>query len=150
MKQCNKCLKTKELVDFHKKKSGSFGVKAECKECCRQWQRQHYNKPENKKKRLDRQSSEKYQLYIRSFRLKTKYGLSLNDYQTMLESQNGVCKTCGTNSPGGRKDTYFHVDHCHKTGKVRGLLCAACNSVLGLVQDNPETLLNLIEYLNVN
>lgn len=147
MKTCNKCNKIKDLKDFHKKKSGAFGVKAECKDCCRQWQKTHYNKPENKKKRLTRQASDKYQLYIRSFRLKNNYGLSLEDYDNMLASQNGVCKTCGTDKPGGSKGVYFHVDHCHKTGKIRGLLCSACNSILGLAKDNTKTLLNLAKYI---
>lgn len=125
-----------------------MGVKAQCIHCCNQWQADHYSKPENKKKRIARQSRPEYQLYIRSFRLKSKFNMSLEDYEQMLKAQHGLCKTCGTDKPGGSKGIYFHVDHCHTTGKVRGLLCSACNSALGLVKDNTNVLKNLIEYLN--
>lgn len=150
MKTCSKCNQIKDLSSFHKKKTGALGVKAECIDCCRLWQSQHYSKPQNKQKRLDRQKKAEYQLYIRSFRLKAKFNLSLDQYDSMLANQNGICKTCGTDKPGGNKGVYFHVDHCHATGKVRGLLCSSCNTALGLVKDNIETLKKLIEYLDVN
>ena len=147
-KTCNQCNQLKDISLFHKKKSGKFGVKAQCISCCNEWQASHYRKPENKKKRIVRQSSPEYQLYIRSFRLKRNFGLSPEDYDKMLIAQGGVCKTCGTDKPGGSKGIYFHVDHCHKTNKVRGLLCSSCNSALGMVNDSIDTLSNLIEYLN--
>jgi len=81
----------------------------------------------------------------RAQHLQRTYGISLDEYQRMLEVQNGHCATCPSDTPGGRGT--WHVDHCHSTGKIRGLLCRACNTALGLVKDNPETLRNLASYL---
>lgn len=147
MKTCKTCKKTKELKYFHKKKGGLLGVKANCGECCKTIDAKYYSTPKHKNKRLERQASPEYQLYIRSFRLKRKYGITLEDYDKMLADQNGACKTCGSKELSNTSDKYFAIDHCHKTGKVRGLLCSQCNSALGLVKDNIETLENLIKYL---
>lgn len=72
----------------------------------------------------------------------------------MLESQGGVCAICGLLPQGkangqARPDHLpnLHVDHCHKQGHVRGLLCSNCNTLLGLAKDDPETLLRAIRYL---
>ena len=75
--------------------------------------------------------------------LKKKYGLTLADYDSMFESQNGACAICG----GQQTYKLLAVDHCHITGKVRGLLCSKCNSILGYVSDNVGTLQNAIKYL---
>ena len=64
----------------------------------------------------------------------------------MLEAQNGRCKICGTDTPMG--NGAFHVDHCHMTNKVRGLLCHKCNVGLGHFNDNISLLSTAILYLN--
>lgn len=80
--------------------------------------------------------------YHRKSSLKVKYGISDNTYNKMLVSQGGVCKICGM------KDTKrLSVDHCHSTGKVRGLLCTKCNTGIGLLQDNSKLLSIAAEYL---
>jgi hypothetical protein len=147
MKTCKTCKKTKELKFFHKKKGGHLGVKTNCSDCCKTIDAKYYATPKHKEKRLERQSKPEYQLYIRSYRLKKKYGITLDDYDKMIKEQKGVCKTCKTNELSSTSDKYFAVDHCHKTGKVRGLLCGPCNSALGMVKENIETLENLIKYL---
>ena len=83
--------------------------------------------------------------YLRKYRLKQKYGLSLEEYDTMLLEQNGCCAICGTDTPGG--NGRFHVDHCHSSNRVRGLLCARCNIGLGFFRDNTVVLARAIEYL---
>ena len=78
-----------------------------------------------------------------------KYNLTEEAYRALEESQNFKCKLCGLH----KKDTRFgvlDVDHCHQTGQVRGLLCGACNKVLGLVKENQTTLLRMIQYLKRN
>ena len=79
--------------------------------------------------------------------LKRRYGISLQEYTDMIESQGNCCATCGATEPGGRWKS-FAVDHDHKTGKVRGLLCKSCNIALGEVDDNLTTLKRMIEYLS--
>lgn len=83
--------------------------------------------------------------YYRNSNLQRNYGITLEDYDDMLLDQKGVCAICGTDDPKGKGR--FHVDHCHTTGKVRGLLCHHCNVGLGHFEDNIERLLDAIEYL---
>lgn len=73
-----------------------------------------------------------------------KFGLSIEHYEGMLSAQDGVCKICG----GINTDsTLLCVDHNHKTGKIRALLCRSCNSALGLFGDSPEMLRKAADYL---
>jgi hypothetical protein len=69
------------------------------------------------------------------------YGMSVADYDAMLQRQRGVCAICG------KSNQALCVDHCHACGKVRGLLCAKCNSALGFCNDDPAHLLAAISYL---
>ena len=80
--------------------------------------------------------------------LKT-YGITLDDYNRMLEEQNHACKICLQPEviKVNGKVKRLSVDHCHKTGKVRGLLCQRCNTTLGQYEDNPVLMKNLISYL---
>ena len=84
--------------------------------------------------------------HIRSQRLLEKYGITLEDFELMLENQNHTCKICATNKPLGVGT--WKVDHCHTTGKVRGLLCNNCNLGLGNFKDNAAVLASAIKYLN--
>jgi hypothetical protein len=68
--------------------------------------------------------------------LKIKYGIELKDYENLLIQQNYCCKICKTKNPGRTGVKRFAVDHCHKTNKVRGLLCMACNTAIGLLNEN--------------
>jgi Recombination endonuclease VII len=151
LKKCNRCKHDLPLSSFHKKKSGKFGVSGKCVDCVAKWQKDYYSE-RNKAKRLERQASEKYQLYVREFRLKNKYGINLEQYEAMLQHQGGVCAICGGQPKGGTSTKYFSVDHCHKTGKVRQLLCNRCNTALGLLNEDKnivQAMANYIEKHNV-
>lgn len=74
--------------------------------------------------------------------LKNRYNISLSDYESMYEKQNGKCAICLIDSNS------LHVDHCHKTNKIRGLLCGNCNKALGLLKDNTDNFLRAMDYLN--
>ena len=76
--------------------------------------------------------------------LKETYGLTLKEYDNLLEKQGGVCKICGKLNVSGQR---LSVDHSHKTGKVRGLLCINCNLALGYLQDNSELAMKVVLYL---
>ena len=79
------------------------------------------------------------------------YGMSNDDYASMHDSQLGLCLICGKESNDLSTDQSSRllcVDHCHKTGKVRGLLCTKCNAGLGQFNDDPELLINAAGYLN--
>lgn len=74
-----------------------------------------------------------------------KYNLSLDQYTRLLQEQNNCCKICCANISDDN-----HIDHCHLTGNVRGLLCRSCNTGLGLFKDNPMFLKNAITYLGAD
>lgn len=74
------------------------------------------------------------------------FGMTPESYAVMLEAQNHVCAICQTNVPVAKKAS-LHIDHCHATGKVRGLLCHHCNVGLGAFKDNVEFLMKAAGYL---
>lgn len=88
-----------------------------------------------RRKRGDMQEKEKNR------KLKKKYGITIEDYKKMVLAQDNLCAICGSNSD--KKS--LHVDHCHKTGKVRELLCARCNTTLGRLNDD----INLIKKMSL-
>ena len=86
---------------------------------------------------------------VKEFKLKRRYGISYEGFMTLKASQGGVCKLCGvdpTTDPT-KKSGSLCVDHCHKTKKIRGLLCRTCNMALGKFKESIPTLQNAIEYL---
>lgn len=85
-------------------------------------------------------------------KLKKLYGITVEKYDALLAEQKCVCAICGSNSSYSRnyKNTRlakFSVDHCHATGKIRGLLCTKCNRALGLMNDSIESVFRMAEYL---
>lgn len=81
--------------------------------------------------------------------LHKRYKISYLEWRRMFEEQNFSCKTCDTpvSMELGNSPSRGVVDHCHESGKVRGILCHNCNRALGLVKDNPETLQRMIEHI---
>lgn len=105
--------------------------KKEKKEKTRLWRSRLGEDPTRKKR------------YIRSSSLKQRYGISIEQYEKMVEEQNNLCYIC-------KKDNFgkpLVVDHNHSTGKVRNLLCRGCNLGLGNANENILILRNMIKYL---
>ena len=88
---------------------------------------------------------------FRNIELKKNFGITLEQYNEMLDSQGGVCAICGnvetTVNHNTKKVQNLSVDHCHTTGKVRGLLCNLCNTGLGKFRENPDFLAKAISYI---
>jgi hypothetical protein len=99
----------------------------------------YYEANREKRKAYEKANREK----ARDAYLRRTYNISLQEYQTMLEGQGGVCAICG--SKGNRKA--LDVDHCHTTGAVRGLLCPSCNKAQGLLKDDEMLVLKMYKYL---
>lgn len=78
--------------------------------------------------------------------LKRQYGITLKEYNKMLKKQGGVCKLCRAK----KNRRALSVDHYHKTGKVRGILCHHCNLALGGFKDNIKVMRKAIKYLEKN
>ena len=126
-KTCSLCRQEKSLDHFYKG-TGRFGKQSRCKDC------------------VNHRSRENQQLYNRRGKLKRQYQLSLEEYDALLSQQNNCCAVCKTKEPGGNSP-HFKIDHDHRTGLIRGLLCNRCNSGLGHFRDNPVTLHAAAEYL---
>jgi hypothetical protein len=81
----------------------------------------------------------------RERKYKSRYGVSTTEYERLLAEQEGLCACCGVSEAdfGG----YLCVDHCHVTGRIRGLLCRKCNTAIGLLGDNLDGLVAAVAYL---
>lgn len=112
-----------------------------------------FNKSDKRKEWKER-AKEQNSEYGKKYWQKTKdkkvhlklYNITLDDYQQMYTIQNGRCSIC--NILEIESGIVLNVDHCHTTGKVRGLLCRNCNTSLGLLEDNIYIIKNLIKYLS--
>jgi hypothetical protein len=93
----------------------------------------------------------KYPDRIKDCKLKERYNITLNQYNEMFQKQNGKCAICGNEESAlhnySKKVQKLAVDHCHKTGKIRALLCRDCNRGLGKFREDILILNNAIEYL---
>jgi hypothetical protein len=85
--------------------------------------------------------------YDLELHMKRNYGVNFSDYDKMLKKQNGGCAICKSPAPNHHKKR-LNIDHCHITGRVRGLLCDACNRALGLFKDSPDIMLKAISYVS--
>jgi hypothetical protein len=137
---CTSCKAEKNLeTAFYKqppsRKTHGGGYLHSCKECVLK---------RNKK------SSQKNKKRIWENKLRYRYGITVEEYEKLLKRQGNSCFICKTKNPSQKRklSNYFCVDHCHKTGKVRGLLCSTCNTALGLLGDSKTNLLEAINYLS--
>ena len=152
-KICSRCSVAQELVSFYSDKRTRDGLTPHCKSChaisvktwqdansakhkanCIAWKRAN---PERAysiwKKYADKNVATRDRIQFKAS-IKRLYGISVEEYGRLLESQSFVCAIC-FESPHGRD---LDVDHDHETGQVRGLLCHKCNRALGLLNDNPD------------
>jgi hypothetical protein len=139
-KECKICkiLKTKE--DYYPCKEYYSKFRPECKECGKRQAIENNKKfpKSSKKNRID-----KYKRY---------YDISIEDYDKMFEKQKGVCKICGLpqkiqTRKDGKIIKNLHVDHCHISKKVRGLLCHNCNFAIGYFKESEKNLINALKYI---
>ncbi len=162
-KKCTKC-GPQPVSEFGKNASKPDGLKTECRVCAKAYFKTYYEDNKQKwaaadaaKRAADpegfkaknRAAGARHRASptntIRLRYLKRRYGISPADYEAMLARQGGVCAICGSRARGS--DRRLHVDHCHATGKVRGLLCFSCNSGLGHFADRRDWLQAADAYL---
>lgn len=122
-KKCYRCQEDKPLEAFAKNKAKPDGLQERCKDCCKS---HYYNSG--------------YTNRQRELALKKKYGMTLLDYDLMVDEQGGQCAIC-------RAEEKLYVDHNHDTGKIRGLLCNTCNRAIGLLKDDSLTIYKAAEYV---
>lgn len=146
MKLCKRCGATKSLEDFHKDKKSKDGHCFYCKECNKSKTRAYYaelDKTAEKQRGKQRSENGAY----RDYQYQKKYGISLEEYNDLLEKQGGKCAICGITREECNDKRALPVDHDHETGHVRGILCHSCNRAIGLLKDSPENLRKAADYL---
>lgn len=140
IRHCNKCNQDKSINNFgtHVRKLKNGDLKqyfnCYCKSC-----RVKYNN-ENFKKSGNKRCKEKQ----KDYKLKSKYGINLQDFNDQLKHQDYKCAICKEHF---KDERHIHVDHCHTSNNVRGILCTLCNTSLGGFKDNINALKNAIKYL---
>lgn len=163
-KKCTACGEHKPFSEFYKNKGGKFGLFAKCKPCFlkitkawhdankervaanrAEWRRKNIVRVRASERALRQKNIEKCREKDRRETLFRTYGITLEQKQSMLAAQGGKCKACGSPQPGSKKG--WHVDHCHDTGRIRGILCHPCNAAIGNAGESIERLRALIAYL---
>jgi hypothetical protein len=129
LKTCRTCEEEKDTSLFDKNPTGTFGVRGTCKAC----------RGSHKERK-------------RMHNIKSKYGITLEDFMEMYTDQDGCCAICNREvevfATQDKLMQIANIDHCHTTGKVRGLLCNHCNTGLGKFMDDPDLLIQAANYLN--
>ena len=137
MKSCSHCRQQFPLNEFYswEVKTKTKGITTRyryiCKACDRKAKRE-------RDKRTPEQRAAKH--------LMNRYGITSEEKENLLRLQGGKCAICPRTEAGGRHNV-FHVDHCHKTGKVRGLICDRCNRAIGLLDDCEQNCIRASQYL---
>ena len=171
MKTCNRCNQEKTYLEFSKHSTIQDGYYNQCKQCRLESRKKREAKkfaPDfsgNKECKRCNQSKSKESFLInkstkdgfngwcklctKESAILNKYSINLKQYNSILQSQQNKCAICETLNPGGPSNK-FVVDHCHSTGKVRGLLCNHCNTGLGKLGDTVQSLEKAINYLKHN
>lgn len=111
------------------------------------WYKAHPNYKKAWREKMKKANPKQWKGWNRDVKLRVAYGISLVEFNEMLKAQRGGCAVC--KGPANGRGT-FHVDHDHKTGAVRGLLCHSCNCALGLMKEDVKLLKKLIKYIGGN
>ena len=141
MKKCTVCKESKPYTEYHRLKISSDGFGYRCKPCDTLARAAYRERNKDRRRRLDQEQN-----------WASRFSLTREGYEAMLANQGGRCAICGTTNPCGEGSTATHlqhlaVDHCHTTGKIRGLLCNPCNRGIGMLKDDPALLEKAATYL---
>jgi hypothetical protein len=131
-KYCGTCKQTKPITEFANNKVKKDGLQERCKECTKT----HYQKTKHLRSKPSSEDKRRW--------LMSSYGLTVEAFNKMFSDQQGLCAICGTSEWGRPSPS---IDHCHTSGKVRGLLCNNCNRGLGLFKDNFTFLMKAAHYV---
>jgi hypothetical protein len=171
MKTCTRCKIERPIGQYSKDKSKKSGLRPYCKTCVKKrynaerekhktYSKRHYAENREKyrtySKRHYEYNREKHKTYSKNYYLneknkykvatntrRRKYGISEDEFCRLVNQQNNCCGICSK-----KFDYTPSVDHCHRTGEIRGILCNRCNTGLGQFSDSPELLENAIKYLH--
>lgn len=144
---CRACNTTKPLTDFYRNRSRAKGRYTICKPCWSAKQKARDSTPAGRAARsrycAKYRASTKGRRKAKDFKLRRDYNITIEDYERMATAQGGCCAIC--HKPPTKNPLY--VDHCHKTGRIRGLLCAVCNHLIARVESDAELFGRIVQYL---
>ena len=143
MKTCSDCKKLKNETDFWRVRKNHPKLQNKCKACGKKRTLEWRRKNPKRSSELSRQWASRNPNKIRAKLLWRLYGLTTSDWDKMLDDQGGGCAICGNMEPARG----FHVDHCHATKRVRGLLCTNCNHGIGNFSENAQIILEAARYV---
>lgn len=147
-KVCTKCKVRKVLTDFSPQSRMRDGRASWCKACMAAAGRARRQANPDLHRERDRVWYHNNRSKAQDYNLQKYYGITLEERDEMERKQKGLCAICGRKPSGGRGNTgRLHVDHCHETGVVRGLLCHDCNNGLGRFQDDVGRILAAAAYV---
>lgn len=162
MRVCSQCKIEKPLDSFHKDKSNLSGYRCNCKDCCKIY----YTSERSLELCRKRNKTEKRKNYLKIYHKRPEIKIlergnhlrrywpgitgkqAYARYEEIFKSQNGKCLLCHINQKDINR--VFDVDHCHKTGKVRGLLCNNCNKFVGFLEKNTELFVKIEKYIKLH
>ena len=151
LRKCKTCgieaLSNEDLNKFVSHNISAYGKVNWCISCRNQYHKEYKRDIKNGKKKNKKivYTDEERKRAWTSNAYKSRYGITLENYEEMLEKQDFSCAICKIKENNGKR---FDVDHDHRTGEIRGLLCHKCNKALGLMNDNTLLFHNSIKYLN--
>lgn len=153
-KTCSKCSSTKSVELFSKDKKKKDGYCSQCKSCQNsdkarnnEVRKQYYERNKSNILLSMRQKYKADPAAAKDRDLKKAYGISIEQYNALLKSQQECCAICKQHKSLFKKS--LAVDHCHRSGKVRGLLCTNCNRAVGNLKDSVDLAKNLTSYLEL-
>lgn len=158
LRRCSHCKTHKALSQFSKDASRSDGLQHRCNECIKLFQKAYYSRNKQRilaaKHTYYKKNKQRIKTYTRQYQLNKLYSVTKEDWNRFFESQNGCCAICGqqesrVNYKSGNIQA-LSVDHDHRTGRVRGLLCHRCNRLLGFMNDDPALLEKMVVYLRLH
>ena len=142
-KYCPKCKKVKDLDEFSTMKKGS-GIASHCKLCAKEMLKTYYKGEKGNK--VKKQTYIRDKIKLKNSKLIKKFGITLNEYNIMLNNQNNGCAICHRTEEENKK--MLAVDHSHETNKNRALLCSSCNILIGFIEKNKLNIDDVKNYLN--
>lgn len=154
-KRCVRCKEVRDLAMFSYCGRSANKLSYECRVCHRERHVIYYTR--NKEKIREMAKTPEYRAKQKAYadkpesrrvnynrHLKRKFGITIDKYELMFCRQNGACAICGKQNLDGKR---LCVDHCHSTGRVRGLLCDVCNTTIGKIGESLDTINSMYDYI---
>jgi hypothetical protein len=152
MKRCPCCGKEKARSEFNRAKARKDGLQSRCRACEAAVYANNKERVQARNKAWTEANKERMAVYRQDWQYQSQYGITYADFLSMCEAQGMRCAICGTSLTieGATNNSKAVMDHCHDTGRTRGVLCSKCNRGLGLLNDDPAVLRAAAGYLEAH